>query len=56
LHSPRFFPFNQAEAGKFRPVGVLKGKARQGNMLQEAQTADAVVKDTTTQTFVKDVI
>jgi putative thioredoxin len=56
LHSPRFFPFNQAEAGKFRPVGVLKGKARQGNMLQEAQTADALVKDTTTQTFVKDVI
>jgi putative thioredoxin len=56
LHSPRFFPFNQAEAGKFRPVGVRKGKARQGNMLQEAQTADALVKDTTTQTFVKDVI
>ena len=35
-----------------------QGKAHQGNMLQQAQTAtaDAVVKDTTTQTFVKDVI
>jgi putative thioredoxin len=42
--------------GRISPAGVLKGKAHQGNMLQEAQTADAVVKDTTTQTFVKDVI
>src|ERR1700735_2016800 len=35
-----------------------QGKAHQGNMLQQAgtATADAVVKDTTTQTFVKDVI
>jgi putative thioredoxin len=45
---------DRADAG----MAGSQGKAHQGNMLQQAQTAtaDAVVKDTTTQSFVKDVI
>src|SRR6185312_11159465 len=57
LHSPRFFPFNQAIRGLPDRRPQKQGTSRP--MLQPAEaaaTADALVKDTTTQTFVKDVI
>jgi putative thioredoxin len=53
LHSDGFFPFNQGIAAPKGP----RSKVLQ-TMLQPAQTAaaDGLIKETTTQTFVKDVI
>ena len=57
LHSPAFSPFNQANREARGPAGPKREGASRP-MLQQAQTtaADALVKDTTTQAFVKDVI
>jgi putative thioredoxin len=61
LHLRHFFPFNQAireKSEKFR-IACPENQGILTDMLQPAQTAaaaDTFVKDTTTQSFVKDVI
>jgi putative thioredoxin len=56
LHSAAFFPFNQATREDFRPSGRKGRHIKEMSLQAQAGAADGLVKDTTTQAFVKDVI